>query len=542
MREAIKRMIDRGFSAEQGQVLTLTIILLALGTLMIIPLLDYMSAGVKTTSQVYEKKTDELAAADAGITDAEWQITYDNITTFTNPVAYSPYDYNTSWTYSLPEQVNAKDTSVTINNVWIPKNINKPDKTLAETIIKTGKLMVTGSVSGASTYQIKITYFKEGTDAPLEVQTIGVWLPPGFSYVDGSSNLESDPSAPYYPSSVSVDPWDSGQAVIWTFESGTLFAGSQGTFPIPPFPGIDITELPMTAIINFGYISQKGGAPNPVSWITTEGVNDIPFSWEAENRFYHISSVAGGTQIDSYTAKSELRQMQSAIAGDYYATGNSNLSSVGSSKNRTKWNDPSSAEVTTANIPPDANVAAAYLYWTGWKNDNSITAVSPLNPDKCNDFTNWTAGSGWDYTSSAGRFTGHNYGIGADLTLKNSLNLSAYSSGLATLTWDQSTNGSLTADDGLDFAFSTDGGSNWSGNIIAFRGPSTPPGSFSYNIPPQYLISGNFKVRFSLVGFGNSGRYCYLDNIKISGMTPDPSVIFRIDNRIWSRAGLPGCQ
>ena len=62
--------------------------------------------------------------------------------------------------------------------------------------------------------------------------------------------------------------------------------------------------------------------------------------------------------------------------------------------------------------------------------------------------------------------------------------------------------------DGLDFAFSADGGTTWSNNIQAFRGDIGGSAvNFSYTIPYQYL-SNNFKMRFYLVGFSGSGEYC----------------------------------
>ena len=83
--------------------------------------------------------------------------------------------------------------------------------------------------------------------------------------------------------------------------------------------------------------------------------------------------------------------------------------------------------------------------------------------------------------------------------------------------------------DGLDFAFSADGGTTWSNNIQAFRGDIGGSAvNFSYTIPYQYL-SNNFKMRFYLVGFSGSGEYCNLDNIKIVAMPADTSITFKIN-------------
>lgn len=69
--------------------LSLVLILLVVGGLVLTPLLGLMSTGLMA-GQVYEKKTDELYAADAGIEDAIWRIQTNNLT-FENDYA-GPWD------------------------------------------------------------------------------------------------------------------------------------------------------------------------------------------------------------------------------------------------------------------------------------------------------------------------------------------------------------------------------------------------------------------------------------------------------------------
>jgi hypothetical protein len=514
--------------SRQGSILALSLIFLAVGALLLPPLLSYMGTALKHTV-VYRQKTNELYAADSGLTDAKWKIKYGELG------GYSPYDFNHSFSYSLDGEVgstlNGSPVNVDIANVWIPKNIPTPVASQAGDIVQADKLVVTSSVSGTTTYQIKVTYYQGANDAPLEIKTLGVWLPPGFSYVAGSSNLELSHADPYYPAGVSVDPWDSGQAVTWTFNPGTLFAGSVGPPAVKPFPGVDTSKIPLTSTITFSFSSQQAGAiPSAVSWVTTDKVSDIPFSWDADTKVYHVTAEASGTTVETYLVQNDLRQLGGALAGDYYATGNSNLSDQNGDKYRETWHDPSSASVTSNNIPADADVAAAYLYWTGWKNNDSKADVAPLNPDTADNLNNWNADAAWDSTTNPGSFSGSTYNrAGKYLTLKNSLNLSQYAPGLVVVSWDQSTAGALGAGDGLDFAISQNGGSTWS-SVPVFRGPGSPASSFSYNVPAQYLASGNFKIRFTVVGFSGSGKYCYLDNIRITTMLPDSSVVFKIDD------------
>jgi hypothetical protein len=136
--------------------------------------------------------------------------------------------------------------------------------------------------------------------------------------------------------------------------------------------------------------------------------------------------------------------------------------------------------------------------------------------DLCNDFTNWNNGTAWDISSN--KFRGFTYGKinpGTDIVLKSALNLAGYGlTGSITLSWDQSKGlGNLGSGDGIDYAYSIDGGGTWTSNQTAFRG--NPPASFSYTIPNGPLPS-NFLLRLTLIGVSNSNQYVYLDNIKVS--------------------------
>ena len=42
----------------------------------------------------------------------------------------------------------------------------------------------------------------------------------------------------------------------------------------------------------------------------------ISFTWDADTKIYKITSQAGGTELESHTAKSELREVGGAIPHD----------------------------------------------------------------------------------------------------------------------------------------------------------------------------------------------------------------------------------
>ena len=360
---------------EEGQILAIVIIFMLLGCVILTPLLQYMGTGIKTGT-TFQNKTDELYTADAGIQDGTWQVKYNGISTFTTPVTYNSYDYSDNWSYLLSGQVNAKSANVTIANVWVPKNLATPTQSQATSIIQTGKLLVSDSSAGSTTWKINITYSWAKPEA-LAVTALGVWLPPGFTYVAGSSNLWNKAHSQRLYSSETTYAYDSGQAVIWTFSPAYPFAGDASHDPFPGVTAPTGNSQVLTSPITFQFASQQAGAtPGAVSWMATSGVSSIPFSWDADIKVFHITSVCGGTTVQTYLAKHDLRQLGAAINGDYRAIGNS-LMVMGSGY--TQSNDPdgirhqllTDSSATVSDIPSDATIVAAYLYWSGWLQSSS---------------------------------------------------------------------------------------------------------------------------------------------------------------------------
>ncbi len=536
----MKIVLDKSIKEEKGQALILVLILLLVGGLMLTPLLGFMGSGL-IVGQVYEKKADELYAADAGIEDALWKIDRLDYTTATDSWSINGvdadaevtfdnlYDYETPWPYLLDDIVNSYSVDVTIENIWIPNNIPVPSASEAEDIVKAGKLIVTGSANEAPEYQINITYApEEGEEDGLSIVTLGIWLPPGYTYdEDGACNLEG------YYTSRDITPYASGQAVVWTFSSYP-FAGND-MLSLDPFPGVDPEASPMVSTITFQYDTENVMAPDAIAWVTT-GVGDSPpYAWDADLKVYKIISTANDTEVEAYAAKRELRELVSTIPGDYKAIGNSLMTDEvpdsGGPDRETLWPE-SDAEVN--NIPDDAEVRVAYLYWSGWLEEGAGTTIWQ---DDCSSMSNWLPGTDWDIYSD--RLRGHHRGGENDrgLDMQQSLDLSSYAPGTVTISWDQDEDGYLEDSDRVYFSFFD--GSNWGPDIEAFRNDN-PPSSFSYTIPDEYLTN-NFRIKFHLNYFGGSGEYAYLDNIEISAETietpetiADTTAIFKINE------GLPG--
>jgi len=523
MKIAVRRLIRE----ERGQALVLVLILLLVGGLVIAPLLDFMGTGLKVGKEVYENKMYEVYAADAGVEDGLWQIKHDGLDGFAGYDEYGYYDYNPNyqWPYSLNESVNGYGVNVTIMNVWMPKDITAPNAATAQQIIEEGKLIITGDSSAEdSTYEIKLSYaWTCGNDRLLDVNTIGVWLPPGFEYVVGSSDLEKASGEPYYSVPVIV-PYKGGYAVVWNFASVRL----------EDFPGSD--GAPMIKSFTFEYEPEGQSLDSAVSWVDTSGVADVTYTWDADVKIYKILSVAGDCEVEAYAAKGQIRQLGSAIGGDYFATGNSLIGGNYHWPDNYHWQlrESTTATIETSDdinqgIPEDAIIEAAYLYWTGWIDWHNYdpACAEAIFYDRCSSFANWDAGDDWHRSSS---FYAHHLGGGESdrlLIMKDSLPLSEYSGQTITVSWRHWEGGDLESDeDCLQYAFSGDGIS-WSGWNTAFCGDiGSSPTSFSDTIPDEYLTD-EFKIRFRINSFDGSGwgwggtEWCYIDDITISESCPD---------------------
>jgi hypothetical protein len=469
------------FKFQQGYVLVIVLILMLVGSLIISSVLKYMGTGIITT-KLYNDKSQQLYAAGSGIEDGRWIIKKGHLTSVfpgPNPPAYNPYDYydltGNEWTYSLNDQtgviVNNLEVDVSIRNMWMP-DFTAPSATTAQNIIEGSvgnppKVIMTGSIDTLphtdtstgvytpGTYNIKIVY--SGSD-PLIVQTIGIWLPPGFSYhAANNNNLNNTISgSKMYSSEVGPEIYKSGQKILWTFASYP-FSGD-GLHSV--FPGVRLADAPdLASTIQFQFDGPEATTPAAVSWITHQDLGGgLTYTWDADQKVFQIVSSAGDTTVDSYTIKSELRQMAASIQGDYYATGNSLMTNSRSDNYhiRDTWTstDHASSNVVAAEsapgagngVPSDGEVQAAYLYWTSWFHESQKTTVSPLNPDNCSTFNNWGR-SGTPYLSTAWGgdgdvFLGHNQNNFGDnyryLTLNNGVvDLSDYAEGLVIVSWDQ---------------------------------------------------------------------------------------------------------
>jgi len=107
----MKTVVQGAIRDEKGQVLILALVLLVVGGLILTPLLGLMSTGL-LAGQVYEKKMDELYAADAGVEDAIWKIMHpDSIPS----ESWEPCDDRPDWeVYEYPKALSVGNRSVDV--------------------------------------------------------------------------------------------------------------------------------------------------------------------------------------------------------------------------------------------------------------------------------------------------------------------------------------------------------------------------------------------------------------------------------------------
>jgi hypothetical protein len=504
---------------EGGQALLVVLAFLLVGSLTLPPVLAHIGTSLKT-GEVYEEKAQELYAADSGIEDAIWEVKYDRLSVLFDDPEYDIYDYDSTWSYTLDEAINGESVNITVENVWIPKDVPHLSAAESRAIIESNKLMVAGTAPGGTSYQIKINFYpgEEEEDA-LMIESLGIWLPLGFTYATGSSNLEEDDDEPYY-SVPSVEDYAGGQAVVWDFAS----------VPYADFPGVVPEEEPMMSDITFEFEPDEAGEiPVAIAWMVTSGVSDVPLSWDIDTRMYRIVSAAGDTEIEARVAKCELRKMGAAIAGDYRAIGNSLMTDDWDDyfEIRDYLHDDSSAEVS--DIPGGADVIAAYLYWSGWF--DSPEAGEAYWEDDCGDFDDWDNESYW--SAGSGYFVGHDED-GRYLTMADCMDLSSHELGSLVITWEQWEDGDLNSHDELEYQYSTDNGSSWSGSYLAFEDDigDEPVSYVTDPLPDECITSGQFKFRFRLDDFNSGGQFCYVDNFAICEMEypQDLDVTFAIND------------
>lgn len=606
-------------NAEKGQALLIVLSLLLLVSLIVTSTLTFVGVSIKT-NQTFLNDTRALYAAESGIQDGIWQMLNQSSSDLalgllgtatsksTVQVPYSDYDFNTAgWTYQLAgssNPINGDIVNVNVQNVWVPLvddnnpswiptvsnmltygTINPPPLAEANNIINNTMLTVTGGVSNVPHYTVNITYTSV---TALTITSVGVFLPQGFTYNNGSSNIQNSVSHAWLYSTEQVLNCAGNEAVVWTFPSGTTFSSL--------FTAMGQTGS--TIAIQFNYTTTLQKLPDALAWVTDTANAAFPYAytWDADVKVHDLTSTVGNTEVQAIVPKSETRSLGSAMAGDYVAAGAS-LMVIGNGY--TPMTDPysdgwvtqgvryvllsdSSSIVNT--IPADSNVEGAYLYWSGWFNYTTMPAPTygPVVNFKINgvqvDFNSsgsverGTSGvastrNQWRNNAITGG-TGYSYSSYRDVTSLVKYELKTETGNPinpGNATYDVGpANGSTMGDTGNPWSYA-----GWS-LIIVYSGPSTlghqlylydtfsyadngmdidvtgntsgPGGTISGFIVPNQ-VTGDINAA-KLTCFVGDGDWCYSgDFISINAPSAYQTLsnIFNVPNqyRLWDGITLP---
>ena len=418
-----------------------------------------------------------------------------------------------------------------MENVWVPVGISVPASATVQAMMadpKFNNLIISGTAGSVPAYTVSVTYQGTGT---IPLTSIGVWLPQGFSYVAGSCTLPSGT----YTEQPSV-PCAGNQAVIWTLSGTSLAAGA-------------------TLQFSFNYSTSTSNYPTALSWVTDVSNSSFPYSytWDLSTKVHLITADAGNTEIQCYSPKSGTI-LPAGESGDYYATGSAAMMPTNDVAYRdlllTSSNANTGASPTYA-IPTDAQVNAAYLYWSGWVQNyaNGIfwdqcevtpgsSATLGISPNTVTVTSNWITGGAANWTAPNNISQ-----LGANA---NSQNYNAYfhGNGTGNITLNSSNYLDLSKITSATISFWAEGTGSLSLKVGIGSGlsnPSTQPftglsssnwAQFFYNIPSQYLTSADTNFNMQISNTGISSTFINLDDILVvnNNITTnyDPSVTFTI--------------
>ncbi len=366
--------LKKAVADQRGQALPMALILLIVGGLVIVPLLNFIAGNMKA-SQVIEDKVYDFYAADAGAEDGLWKVRYDYLPDWLmgdwteETYSHEPYSY-TMYDNDNPGDiitVNQRQVAVEIKPIWVLEDLEEPSaqqgRTPDDRLITYGNKTDQTPDGSQGIYTISIMY--DGSLGTLLVQRIGCWLPAGFDYVEGSSNLEENPGQPYYRVP-QVFSHKSGTAVVWDYGSG-----------------IDYNSLPTQGtkkIVTFRFTPNKDMF-DAFSWTRTNS-DQVKLSWDTSKKIIEITSRAPSgeskqTTVTCHVVKKEFQPLGSALNGDYAASGITLMRDHDNDggwwwdrDRRERLYNETSVTIgpgQPVSVPEDATVERIFLYWSGWK-------------------------------------------------------------------------------------------------------------------------------------------------------------------------------
>jgi len=225
MIKAVKEKILNLIKRQDGAALPAVLAMFVVGSLLIVPSINYVATNLKASSTAGEEFKGILAA-DAGVEDALWKIKNDTPTEF-------PYEYQITDVNGLSVDINI-DVIETVAGEPVGDVGNHDDRLSANTTVTYS--------DGTYFYTLLLNSHH---NKPIKIDMILIDFPPGVDYVYGStsSNVTKPPDAD--PNTVSGSP-ATGITLIWINDEPQPSVPGWGTgyhcFELSGPPGIEGIE------------------------------------------------------------------------------------------------------------------------------------------------------------------------------------------------------------------------------------------------------------------------------------------------------------
>jgi len=203
----MKKWLSKIVRREEGVTLLLVLVMMTVGSVLVVPTLNYVATSVQT-GEVFEEKLEALYAAEAGVEDALWQMINDLPPSF-------PYSYELT-------DINGMTVDVVINKVTTIAGVEIGDFGVHAEWLIIDKVIT----YDAGIYSYTVTITNNG-DGNIKVEKILIDFPPGLEYVPGSTSSDfynDDPTV--------VGDATTGITIYWQFD---------------PYPTVPVDEERMHA-------------------------------------------------------------------------------------------------------------------------------------------------------------------------------------------------------------------------------------------------------------------------------------------------------
>jgi hypothetical protein len=243
---AIRDFARRLASGQRGMALPSVLIVMAIGSLLLVPCLNYVSDNVRI-AKAFENRTMALYAAEAGVEDAFWKLKFDEPSSF-------PCSYDI-------EGINGMSVDVLIEEVTTIAGLE-----IGATNIHEGWLKITKSqeyIEGEYTYTLTI---ENGGLGNMKIEQVLVDLEPDLEYVPGSTESNISTSDPL----VIGEP-ESGITLFWQIPSPFFVIGPHVTETFsfglsgPEMPEIDSHAMLKASREDIGVVWDSESRPFSVT-------------------------------------------------------------------------------------------------------------------------------------------------------------------------------------------------------------------------------------------------------------------------------------